>query len=162
MFWASRLSSGPSLKLEDCKVNGYSMLRLIAFDFSNPAPFCNSFSKAPSLRTLQSLFSLSIAVPISGFNHPTISLDFTSAGFHLSTHPSPFPPSVWTWTPWVQSFPMHFALPWLSVFQAMGREAKGTYWMRLMRAAQLHNIIYIICSIPWHAEYDYYFSTADL
>lgn len=69
MFWASRLSSGPSLKLEDCKVNGYSMLRLIAFDFSNPAPFCNSFSKAPSLRTLQSLFSLSIAVSISGFNH---------------------------------------------------------------------------------------------
>lgn len=56
---------------------------------------------------------------------------------------SPFPPSVWNWTPWVQSFPMHFALPWLSVFQAMGREAKETYWMRLMRAARLHNIMYI-------------------
>lgn len=126
-------------------------------------PFCNSFSKAPSFRKTSI-----IILPLHRRLHQWLQSFFCVLGFFhyecwiSSINWSPFPPSVWTWTPWVQSFPMHFALPWLSVFQAMGREAKGTYWMRLMRAAQLHNIIYIICSIPWHAEYEYYFSTADL
>ncbi len=50
---------------------------------------------------------------------------------------SPFAPSVWNWTPWVQSFPMHFALPWLLAFEAKGAQrSKRTYWKRLMRVAQ--------------------------
>ena len=57
---------------------------------------------------------------------------------------SPFPPSVSKLDSMstVLSDAFRLALA-LGVPGSQGREAKGTYWMRLMRAAQLHNIIYI-------------------
>lgn len=163
MFWASRLSSGPSLKLEDCKVNGYSMLRLIAFDFSNPAPFCNSFSKAPSLRTLQSLFSLSIAVSISGFNH---SFAFWVFHYYFTRHLSTDPPF-----PHPFGLGLHEYSPFRCISPCLGSRCSRP-WVEKQKnildavdagSTITYNIyIYTICSIPWHAVYDYYFSTADL
>ena len=102
---------------------------------------------------LQSLFC------VVGF-FTTISLDFTSAGFHLSTDP-PFPHPF--------GLGLHEYSPFRCISPCLGSRCSrpekqkkhiGCGWCGLHNHKMYIYIYVYMWSGPWHAEYDYYFSTA--